>query len=72
MNPKKHKFELKYEPKTKRWSIFDDGVLHSEDYESREEAQKMIDSIVGGEKLSQKELDKFFKKWTYLQNSRQR
>jgi hypothetical protein len=65
MNPKKHKFELKYDPGTKKWSVFDDGVVHSEGYESREEAQKMIDSIVGGEKMSQKEIGKFFKKWKH-------
>lgn len=63
MNPTKHKFEYKYDPSTRTWSIFDDGVAHSEGYKSIKDAKKVVEGITDSAKMSQKELGSFFKKW---------
>ena len=64
MNRTKHNFRLKYNSGSKEWDIYDDGTLHTSGYQSRKEAQKMIDEVMNDEDgMSRKELAQFFTKW---------
>jgi hypothetical protein len=64
MNVKKHNFELVYDPRTKTWGIYDNGVAHSVFYDTREDAQNVVNGLTGGEeKKSMKEVGRFFKNW---------
>lgn len=63
MNRNKHKFKLVYNKGNKKWSIFDNGTLYSDGYDSRKDAQDVIDEILGDDQVSRKEMAAFFTKW---------